>query len=86
LWCRTPTPASLCQRKRKDQQKGEILRFVRFWKNGPGGILKVIHLLTTYAKLAASQQARIPFITRRRSPGLKRKLSRYPAPRGDGSS
>jgi hypothetical protein len=68
---------------RKDQQNGEILRFVRFWKERTGRYPEELIFdskLTTYAKLNELNGLRIPFITlRRRSPGLKRKIEQIPS-------
>ena len=68
---------------RKDQQNGEILRFVRFWKERTGRYPEELIFdskLTTYAKLNELNGLGIPFITlRRRSPGLKRKIEQTPS-------
>jgi Transposase DDE domain len=67
---------------RKDEQNGEILRFVRFWKERTGRHPRELIFdskLTTYAKLDELNRLGIDFITlRRRTPGLMRTIDQTP--------
>jgi hypothetical protein len=68
---------------RKDQQNGEILRFVDFWKQRTGHLPEEVIFdskLTTYANLSKLNQLGVHFITlRRRSKKLLDEIRRAPA-------
>jgi hypothetical protein len=68
---------------RKDQQNGEILRFVDFWKQRTGHLPEELIFdsqLTTYANLSRLNQLGVDFITlRRRSQKLLAEVARTPA-------
>src|SRR5439155_19821098 len=65
---------------RKDQQNGEILRFVDFWKERTGHLPEELIFdskLTTYANLNQLNQSGVLFITlRRRTPKLLAEIAR----------
>ncbi len=67
---------------RKDEQNGEVLRFVEFWKQRTGKLPEELIFdskLTTYSHLHQINQRGIAFITlRRRSAKMLRKIYREP--------
>jgi len=69
-------------RLRKDEQQGEVLRFVAFWKERTGklpGELIFDSTLTTYGNLRELNEMGIAFITlRRRSARMLREIYREP--------
>jgi hypothetical protein len=67
---------------RKEEQNGEILRFVKFWKKRTGKLPEELVFdskLTTYANLNKLNEAEVPFITlRRRSTKMLKELRDTP--------
>jgi hypothetical protein len=67
---------------RKDEQQGEVLRFVQFWKERTGKLPEELIFdskLTTYGNLAALNQMGIAFITlRRRSARMLQEIAKEP--------
>ena len=67
---------------RKDEQQGEVLRFVQFWKERTGKLPEELIFdskLTTYGHLAQLSELGITFITlRRRSATMLQEIAREP--------
>ena len=67
---------------RKDEQQGEVLRFVQFWKERTGRLPEELIFdskLTTYGNLTALNQRGIAFITlRRRSARMLQEIAKEP--------